>query len=94
MSVHELGDYADWGVLALGIAVGIAVGIISIVHGWPKLTGARGMAQAFGRTDTGTVAFFTAQGAVETLGGVRLIAGIWTQPVNVAPAAATTGGAR
>lgn len=77
MLVSQLGDYADWGVLALRVAVGI----IFVVHGWPKLTGARGMAQAFGRGDTGTVAFFTAQGVVEVAGGILLIAGIWTQAV-------------
>lgn len=79
MLVQELGNYADWGVLALRLAVGI----IFIVHGWPKLTGARAMTQAMGRSDTGSVVFFTAQGVVETLGGALLILGIWTQLVNV-----------
>jgi len=77
--MQELGSYADWGLLALRAAVGI----IFIVHGWPKLTGARGMAQAMGQTGTAPVAFFTAQGVVEVLGGALLIAGIWTQAVAV-----------
>jgi len=61
----------------------IAIGIIFIVHGWPKLTNARGMVQAFGQNNPGLVAFFTVQGAVEALGGVLLIVGIWTQIVNL-----------
>ncbi len=79
MLVQELGNYADWGVFALRVAVGI----IFIVHGWPKATNARAMTQAMGRSDTGSVVFFTAQGVVEVLGGILLIFGIWTQLVNV-----------
>jgi putative oxidoreductase len=77
--VQEVGSYADWGLLALRVAIGI----IFIVHGWPKMTGARAMTQAMGQTGTAPVVFFTAQGVVEVIGGVFLIAGIWTQAVAV-----------
>lgn len=79
MLVPDLGTYVDWGLLALRAAVGI----IFIVHGWPKVTGARGMAEAMGRPGTAGVAFITVQGLVEAVGGVLLILGIWTQLVNV-----------
>ncbi|GIW20697.1 MAG: hypothetical protein KatS3mg065_0993 [Chloroflexota bacterium] len=79
MLVPDLGTYVDWGLLALRAAVGI----IFIVHGWPKVTGARGMAEAMGRPGTAGVAFITVQGVVEAVGGVLLILGIWTQLVNV-----------
>lgn len=79
MLVPDLGTYVDWGLLALRAAVGI----IFVVHGWPKITGARGMAEAMGRPGSGSVAFITIQGIVEAVGGVLLVLGIWTQLVNV-----------
>jgi putative oxidoreductase len=79
MLVPDLGSYVDWGLLALRVAVGI----IFVVHGWPKITGAQGMAAAMGRPGTASVAFITVQGIVEAGGGVLLILGIWTQLVNV-----------
>jgi len=82
--VPELGDYADWGVLALRAAVGI----IFIVHGWPKLTQARtmgtGMAQMGGMSPGVMTGWMFVQGVVEVGGGALLIAGIWTQLVAVA----------
>lgn len=79
MLVPDLGAYVDWGLLALRVAVGI----IFVVHGWPKITGARGMAEAMGRPGTAGVAWITGQGIVEAGGGILLILGIWTQLVNV-----------
>jgi putative oxidoreductase len=70
-----LAAYADWGLFALRLVVGI----IFVVHGWPKLTNARGMASAFGQAGTGMIVFLTALGAVETLGGIAMILGIWVQ---------------
>jgi putative oxidoreductase len=77
MLVPDLGTYVDWGLLALRAAVGI----IFVVHGWPKMTGARGMAEAMGRPGSASVAFITVQGIVEAAGGVLLVLGIWTQLV-------------
>ncbi len=79
MLVPDPGTYVDWGLLA----VRAAVGIIFVVHGWPKITGARGMAEAMGRPGTTSVAFITVQGLVEAGGGILLILGLWTQLVNV-----------
>lgn len=79
MLVPDLGMYVDWGLLALRAAVGI----VFVVHGWPKITGARGMAEAMGRPGTASVAFITVQGLVEAGGGILLILGIWAQLVNL-----------
>jgi putative oxidoreductase len=84
MLVPALTDHAGWGLLALRAAVGI----IFIVHGWPKLTQARttgaGFAQTIGQSPSVGYAWMLAQGVVEVAGGVLLIAGILTQLVAAA----------
>jgi putative oxidoreductase len=80
--LFELADQSEWGLLALRIAVGV----VFIVHGWPKITGARGMAamMAGGEAKPVLVAIFTVQGIVEAGGGILLILGVLTQLVAVA----------
>jgi putative oxidoreductase len=80
--IWDLADQAEWGLLALRIAIG---GIF-IVHGWPKITGARGMAAAMGGGEAKPVmvGIFTIQGIVEAVGGVLLILGVLTQLVALA----------
>jgi putative oxidoreductase len=80
--ILEFADGLEWGLLALRIAVGV----IFIVHGWPKITGARGMAAAMGGGEAKPVmvGMFTIQGLVEAVGGVLLILGVLTQLVAVA----------
>jgi len=89
--VPQLADLADWGILALRVAIGI----IFIVHGWPKLTQARamgaGIAQMAKVSPTVGTAWVAVQGAVEVGGSVLLIAGIWTQLVNAAFIVITLG---
>ncbi len=85
MLFPELGDLVDWGLLALRVAVGI----IFIVHGWPKLTQARTMGPAMAQMGGGmspgvATAWMYVQGTVEVVGAVLLIAGIWTQVVAAA----------
>lgn len=82
MIFPELVQQTEWGLLALRIAVGA----IFIVHGWPKITGARGMAAAMsgGQASPVLVGVFTLQGLVEVGGGALLILGILTQLVVVA----------
>jgi putative oxidoreductase len=82
MVFEGLADYAEWGFLALRIAVGV----IFIVHGWPKITGGRGMAAAMagGEAKPALVGLFTIQGVVEAGGGVLMILGILTQLVALA----------
>jgi putative oxidoreductase len=82
MIFPELAQQTEWGLLALRIAVGV----IFIVHGWPKITGARGMAAAMtgGQAPPVLVGVFTLQGLVEAAGGALLILGILTQLVAVA----------
>lgn len=82
MIFPELAQQTEWGLLALRIAVGA----IFIYHGWPKITGARGMAAAMsgGQGSPALVGVFTIQGLVEVGGGALLILGILTQLVAVA----------
>jgi putative oxidoreductase len=77
-----LAEYAEWGLLALRVAVGV----IFIVHGWPKITGGRGMAAAMagGEAKPVLVGVFTIQGVVEAGGGVLMILGVLTQLVALA----------
>jgi putative oxidoreductase len=82
MIFPELADQAEWGLLALRIAVGV----IFIVHGVPKITGARGMAAALGggQAKPALVGMVTVQGVVEVGGGALLILGVLTQLVAIA----------
>jgi putative oxidoreductase len=75
-------EHTEWGLLALRIAVGV----IFIVHGWPKITGARGMAAMMsgGEAKPVLVGVFTVQGLVEAVGGLLLILGVLTQLVAIA----------
>src|ERR671923_2704834 len=77
-----LADLSEWGLLALRLAVGA----IFIVHGWPKITGGRGMAAAMGGGEAKPVlvGVFTLQGIVEVGGGVLMILGVLTQLVVLA----------
>jgi putative oxidoreductase len=77
-----LAELSEWGLLALRVAVGA----IFIVHGWPKITGARGMAAALGggEAQPAMVGIVTVQGIVEAGGGVLLILGVLTQLVAAA----------
>jgi putative oxidoreductase len=82
MIFPELVEHTEWGLLALRIAVGV----IFIVHGWPKITGARGMAAMMsgGEAKPVLVGVFTVQGLVEVGGGLLLILGVLTQLVAIA----------
>jgi putative oxidoreductase len=82
MLFPEAAELSEWGLLALRIAVGV----VFIVHGWPKITGARGMAAALGGGEAkpALVGMLTVQGLVEVGGGVLLILGVLTQAVVVA----------
>lgn len=80
MLFPDLVDLADWGFLGLRVAIGI----IFVVHGWPKVTGARGMAAAMGQPSSAAVAFFTVQGVVEVAGGLAIALGLLTQLVAAA----------
>ena len=82
MVFEGLADFAEWGFLALRIAVGV----IFIWHGWPKITGARGMAATMGGGEAKPVlvGVFTIQGVVEVGGGILMILGVLTQLVALA----------
>ena len=58
--------------------------MIFLVHGWPKITGGKKMAEMMAGTPNPTMAtVFTTQGAVEVAGGVLLAVGIITQIVAI-----------
>lgn len=80
--IWDLADQMEWGLLALRLAIGA----IFIVHGWPKITGGRGMAAMMGggQAKPVMVGVFTLQGIVEVGGGVLMILGVLTQLVAVA----------
>ena len=80
--IWDFADQAEWGLLALRLAIGA----IFIVHGWPKVPGARGMAAAMGGGEAKPVlvGVFTLQGIVEIGGGVLMILGVLTQLVALA----------
>jgi putative oxidoreductase len=82
MIFEGLAEFGEWGFLALRVAVGV----IFMWHGWPKITGARGMAAAMGGGEAKPVmvGVFTAQGVVEVGGGVLMILGVLTQLVALA----------
>jgi putative oxidoreductase len=73
MLLPDLVDLADWGFLALRVAIGV----IFVVHGWPKLTQARqmgtGMAQMGGMSPTVMTGWMFLQGLVEVGGGPQLV---------------------
>lgn len=76
MQFPALADAAEWGFLALRIVIGV----IFIVHGWPKITGARQMVEGMtGGANPTMVALFTTQGLVEVTAGALLALGIITQ---------------
>ena len=82
MVFEGLAEFGEWGLLALRVAVGV----IFIVHGWPKITGGRGMAAAMGGGEAKPlmVGVLTLQGVVEAGGGVLMILGVLTQLVALA----------
>jgi putative oxidoreductase len=82
MIFEGLAEFGEWGLLALRVAVGV----IFIVHGLPKITGGRGMAAAMGGGEAKPImiGMFTTQGIVEAGGGVLMILGVLTQLVALA----------
>ena len=87
--IWDLADQAEWGLLALRLAIGA----IFMVHGWPKITGGRGMAAAMGGGEAKPVmvGIFTLQGIVELGGGILMILGVLTQLVALAFAVIMVG---
>jgi putative oxidoreductase len=81
MLFPELAQQSEWGLLALRIAVGI----IFIVHGWPKLATTRSLAAGMGggRATPALIGMIFTQGLVEVGGGIFLILGLLTQLVAI-----------
>jgi putative oxidoreductase len=76
-----LAEFSDWGLLVLRVAVGL----VFIVHGWPKITGGKQAAEAMsGKPNPGFAAVITLQGIVETAGAALLALGVLTQLVAIA----------
>lgn len=83
MQWPDLANSAEWGLLALRVVIGI----IFVVHGWPKITGGRQMAESMrGEPNPAMAAMLTIQGVVEVVAGA--IVGIgWLTQIAVIPLA-------
>lgn len=80
MLFPDLAALTEWGFLALRIVIGV----IFVVHGLPKLTGAEQAAEAMsGRPNSGLATMITIQGVVEIAGGALLALGVLTQIVAI-----------
>lgn len=89
MQFPGLVEYSEWGLLALRVVLAV----IFIVHGWPKITGARQMAEAMtGAPSSGMTALLTVQGLVEVGAGILVGLGLITQ-IAVIPLAVVMLGA-
>jgi putative oxidoreductase len=76
MQWPELADAAEWGFLALRVVIGV----IFVVHGWPKITGGKQMAEAMsGEPNPGVATMLTVQGVVELAAGILVGVGLITQ---------------
>ncbi|MBI5135196.1 DoxX family protein [Candidatus Uhrbacteria bacterium] len=63
--------YADWGLFLLRLAVGV----VFVIHGWPKINNAKAMASSMGWSANAIKAL----GVVEFVSGLALILGVYTQ---------------
>lgn len=73
-SVLSSGVYADWGQLLLRVGVGV----IFIVHGWPKIKNPSKFAGWLGTVKVWPSMFWALVVAVvEFFGGIALVAGFW-----------------
>ncbi|MBI5733034.1 DoxX family protein [Candidatus Jorgensenbacteria bacterium] len=68
--------YSDWGLLILRVVLGV----IMVVHGWPKLKDLKGTSKWFDSVGFKPGVFWaTLVGIVEFVGGLALIEGTFTQ---------------
>lgn len=72
-SLEGLHEFADIGLTFLRFVIGV----IFLVHGWPKVTSSREMTTAMGKPQM--TAFFTFIGISEVFGGLGMITGTHTQ---------------
>lgn len=69
--LNFLADYYGWGTTALQLVVGL----IFVVHGWPKFKNPAGIAGVYGAPKmVGTI-----HGLVEIVGGISLALGLWVE---------------
>lgn len=74
--------FGDWGLLILRVALGI----ILVAHGWPKISNIKGTAEWMGTTFKPGILWAVLVAVIEFVGGLFIIAGFLTQLVAVAVA--------
>lgn len=75
--IQPLLVFSDWGILALRLALGV----ILVVHGWPKIKNLKGTAEWMGKTFKPGIFWATVVALTEFVGGLFLIFGFLTQVV-------------
>ena len=74
--IQPLLIFSDWGILILRVVLGVVL----IVHGWPKVKNLHGTGEAFqGMGFKPGVFWATVAAALEFLGGLMLVLGLFTQ---------------
>lgn len=74
--IQPLFVFSDWGLLILRVALGV----IMVAHGWPKLKNLKGTAAGFKAMGFKPPKFWgTVAAIVEFFGGLALILGLFTQ---------------
>src|SRR3989344_6451101 len=78
--IQPLLVFSDWGILALRLALGL----ILVVHGWPKIKNLRGTAGNFETMGFKPGIFWgTIVALLEFVGGLFVLAGLFTQLVSL-----------
>ena len=72
--------FSDWGILSLRIVLGI----ILVVHGWPKIKNLRATAENFAAMGLKPAKFLaTIVALLEFFGGLMIVAGLLTQVIAI-----------
>lgn len=72
--------FSDWGILFLRIVLGI----ILVVHGWPKIKNLRATAENFAAMGFKPAKFLaTIVALLEFFGGLMIVAGLFTQVIAI-----------
>jgi putative oxidoreductase len=75
--IQPLLVFSDWGILALRVVLGL----ILVVHGWPKIKNLKGTAEWMGQMFKPPMFWAAAVALTEFVGGLFLVFGLLTQVV-------------
>lgn len=74
-------NFSSFSDLAL-LFLRFVIAVIFLVHGWPKVTGAKKMVAAMGKPEMAP--FFTGLGVAETVSAVLMVTGVYVQLAAIA----------